>query len=461
MVYPFFMLSTLIQLQAQSENYQSFLSLNFEQTRSLLSTSNNLQFSNIYLDNLNDCAQLVLNESLAQYEAFENRYEDRLSQVRNLPEGPERGFLEAELRLQWAFIASKYDNNWSAFWTLKRALNRAQENIDNYPEYQLNYRTLGLINVVLDMVPENRKWLLGVFGMRGNFELGYEQIKSTLALDSQWTNESKIILALIDSYILEAEVDIEDLPNQSLFAYVKGLAANKQHNAKVAIEHFALLQDEISIKPYLMAESHFLNGDLNEAYRAYTNYLKKDNNNYRKDALLKSGLILWFQSGDMKSALPYFEKANETKETNTEIDRNAAVILKNIDEKDLAVTKLRYYLDGGAMSNAKAIIEQMDSLDLSAYQRFELGYRKARYHQINGDFSEAQTLFLEVIEQGSPYEGSYYVPNALLQLGRLNEKRGDADMAKLFYQRVLEHDEHPYKESLDLKARIAISGLND
>jgi len=458
MVYPFFMLFSF-WVNAQSL-FDTFTELDFEKTRAKIDAISEKNFELIYIDHLNDCAEIILNDNQATFEDFEERYELRLDQIEALPNGPQKGFLAAEVRLQWAFLLGKQGRNWSAFWTLRRSLSKIKDNIEAYPEFPFNNRTMGLLNVVLDMVPQNRQWLLDVFGMKGDFEKGYAQLAQTEGFNEDWKRSSAIILALIDSYVLEKETDLNTLPERALYDYVNGLVYNKQHSAKQAIKKFERLDEQLYTKSYLLAESYFNAGYFRKSLEQYQHFLLNTNViNYRKDALLKSGLCVWFLEENLSNAQPYFQQARAIDHFNTEIDRNAHQILQEIEEQNPHILKLRYALDGGSFDQASRWIQVLEREDLTGYQQFELSYRKARFYQLTGDLNQATQIFNEVVEVETPYEENYFVPNAYLQLGKIYETQGDTSKAILHYQRVIQVEDHPYKQSLDLKARLAINRL--
>ena len=231
------MLFVFLPAKSQNQAYEYLLNLEFEQTRMHLSSKAILTPFDLYTANLNDCTDLILNEDRTQYEKYKIRYQNRLNQLEGLPKEPIKGFVASEMRLQWAFVAGKFGNNWNAFWHLRKALINIEDNISEYPDYLPNYRTQGLLNMVLDLVPNNRKWVLNFFNMTGDFEEGYEQLRNSTSISSPFSEESKGILALIDSYVLEQLVKIDLTQEKAIFRYINGLTLPSSTWPKKRLNH--------------------------------------------------------------------------------------------------------------------------------------------------------------------------------------------------------------------------------
>ena len=454
LTYPFFLLFTLSSAFGQTDPYALFEDLRFEETRMALADLPPTPY-HIYLANLNDCADLILNESAAKYKNLKEQYEARLDLLKDLEEDAERNSIISEIRLQWAFIAGKYGDNWNAFWTLRKALKTIEENIEDYPDYELNLKTIGLLNIVLDLVPDNRKWLLNVFGMKGNFELGYTQLRQVDAI------ETKVILSLINTYILEEQVQIGFAENKALYHYLAGLIYSKHHNAKSAIKAFEQLNTNISVRPYLLAEAHFNQGDFENAIPLYLTFLENEEFvNYKKDAYLKLALAHWFIGKTEEEARVYLDLAKSINKSDTEIDRNASRLINQVESMNKEMLMLRYSLDGGNFHSALELINALENEDLSDYEQLEFTYRKARYFQLSDQPDKAIAEFKFVIEKGQPFREAYFVPNSYLQIGKTYEDIGKPNTARMYYQQVLDFEDHTYKQSIDLKARISLTKLD-
>lgn len=441
--------------------YQHFEQLDFKNTRQAI-YQNPPSLAHIYLNNLNDCAELILNESPDQYTLFETQFQARLKQLDEFPASVLKGFVASEIRLQWAFTAIKYKHNWQAFWLMRRANRIIDKNLKAEPQHPLYLRSSGLLNIVLDLVPDNNKWLLNFFGMSGDFELGYRQIEKSLIIDDKkWQSEAQLIKLLIDSYLLELDSNQPPLGQAPLYQYVSGLLYNKQHKASEAISAFKNLPHHIAVRPYLMAEAYFNNGDYKMAIPHYQEYLQNElAKNYKKDTQLKLGLAKWFISEKRMDGQSYFDLAANIENEETEVDRNAANLLTQLNDMPLELLKLRFALDGGNYTKAKTLINSIEQLTLSPYQQLEFLYRKARYFQLINDLELAIDYYSKVIEQGANFEEVYFVPYSFLQLGKVMMERKQNEEAIIYLEKVLAFKDYSYKQSLDIKAKIALKSLD-
>src|SRR5690606_12598596 len=90
--------------------------------------------------------------------------------------------------------------------------------------------------------------------------------------------------------------------------------------------------------------------------------------------------------------------------------------------------------------------------------KLELYYRKARIYQGLGQEDSAIVFYKQTINFSGtlPY---YFAPNAALQLGYLALDRNDKTAAKSYFKKALSYPKHEYKNSIDSKAKIALSTL--
>lgn len=458
--YPFFMLFISFQALAQSID-EVLQRLAFDQTREVIAQNSSPSLHQLYQDNLNDCLQLILEGDEALYETLSERYEQRLEQLEEFANHEEKDFYASELRLQWSFIALKYDNQWKSFWSLRMAKKLIDQHRSEYPNFELSKRTKGLIEIVLSLIPENFKWITNLFDMEGDFNKGYDLLKETTSFDSHWGTESRALIALVNAYLLEERSNTSRLPKSPLYNYLKGLIALKQHEAKLAMNAFDSLPKSLNIRNYLLAEAHFLQGHYSTASELYGAYLSsKKSANYRLDALMKQGLALWFQEGDLDKARIYFELSRSESKAVTEIDRNAKQLLKQIEDRNPLLLELRYVVDGGNWKKATALLKKLNRVALNNEQRIELQYRIARFYQLQGQYQEANLAFLSVINADLD-EKNYIQPYSYLQLGRMAETQHNVQKARAFYQLALDNQDHPYVQSIRLKAKLGLSRLSD
>ena len=165
-----------------------------------------------------------------------------------------------------------------------------QDNIERYPEFELNDRTKGLLDITFAIVPKENQWIVNLFGMKGDFQKGIQSLERISLFDDHWGTEAQMMLKLINAYILEDEYE-KRLNNTAVENYIEGLYLLKQHDPANAAKYFKILSDDIPVRSYLIGESHFLQGEYQQAKTFYKSYTQSSlGSNYVKDAYLKLAL---------------------------------------------------------------------------------------------------------------------------------------------------------------------------
>ncbi len=261
-VYPFFMLFTSLKVSGQNPSLAPLLNLDFEKTRTV-SAQSDAPLS-YYYANLADVLELILLENKARFGELNNNQVTRLHEInqRN-KDSPWTGFVEAEIKLQWAFVNFKYGNEWDAFWGLRSAYRRAQRNNTDFPNFEPNKRTLGLLNIILGNVPSKNQWLMNLFGLRGDVFVGLSQLTSISTAYPELANEASLILSMANVYLLEdfnvavQLIEDEKIVEKPLSLYIKSLIYLKAHNAVKARSQLSESINKYPIHDYLIAETYF------------------------------------------------------------------------------------------------------------------------------------------------------------------------------------------------------------
>ena len=465
-VYPFFMLFTSLTASGQNASLAPLLNLDFEKTRTV-SAQSDAPLS-YYYANLADVLELILLENEARFGELHNNQSTRLNEMnqRN-KDSPWTGFVEAEIKMQWAFVNFKYGKDWDAFWGLRSAYRRAQRNNTDFPNFEPNKRTLGVLNIIFGNVPSKNQWLMNLFGLRGDVFTGLSQLTSMSTAYPELANEASLILSMANVYLLEdfnvavQLIEDEKLAAKPLYLYIKSLIYLKAHSATKARSQLSESIKKYPVHDYLIAETYFQSGDYPTAITHYKSFLESfKDTSYIKDAYLKLGISYGFL-GDVNAYNEYLDKSKNEGEENTEVDKNSVKLVSDLDKQNPIALKIRFAIDGGYYSRADSLIQILDQPKaLSNHERLALNYRKARLAHLQGDSEEALIHYREVISNTNLISETYYGPNSFLQMGYLMRQQGDTKTAKIYFNQVLSFREHPYKSSLDTKAKIALKQLD-
>lgn len=474
LIYPFFILATASS-SGQSTTptvYSEILNLQFRKLEiNEAELPSNIPNLSLYLENLSEISRLIFTENEQLFDSLKKNENTRLKQLKDQETpSPWTDFFRAEIKIQWAFTKLKFGEQWSAVWSLRSAYRIIQDNIEAYPAFRLNYKSLGLLHVIFGAVPDNRQWVLGLLGLEGDTEKGLEELRTLLNDDTLFEKEVRLITALIQSYLLEDhEAALNTLGSGATSLthsenYVSALIHMKSHQSARAgtlLESSISQLSNSSAQPlflYLLAETQLQAGKYDQALVNYELFLTQFKGvNHRKDATFKLGLC-WLFQGDPEQAEKFFTQASSLKLTEAETDKNAHKLLKE-GLPDPKLLQLRYAIDGGFYELADSLLKSIQLTDLKPYEQFELIYRKARLSHLRKDHVQAMRLYREVITKEEEIPETYFVPNSFLQLGYLQLELGNEEMARMYFEKVLTFRRHPYKNSLESKAKIALKGL--
>lgn len=457
------MLFTFLTSNGQHKAFPPLINLELNQVRKVKSNNTPLD---LYYSNLADILEVILLEDKNKFDQLSDNQDTRIDILDNIDEAsPWKNFVKAEIQLQWAFVDFKKGDDWSAFWGLRRAYRSIKRNVKKYPNFEPNNRTLGLLNIIFGNVPSKNQWIMNLFGLRGDIFDGIEQLNNITDTYPEFKLEAKLILSMVQTYLLEdfneaTRILPDSYKGASLINYVKALVYLKAHNASEARTLLATEIQKVPFYNYLIAETYFQEGDYSEAIRFYKKFLNQfHGTSYLKDTYLKLAMSNAFIDRlDLYQS--YLIKCRTEGEENSEIDKNAIKILNSLDNQNPTALKIRFAIDGGFYQQADTLITSLENNDISAYENLELTYRKARMNHLKGDSTLALKFYRIVIDKAEAISETYYAPNSFLQIGYLMRQQGQYNSARMYFERVLKFKKHPYKNSLDSKAKIALKSLS-
>lgn len=474
LIYPFFVF-TAWSANGQSSLLQSYQDvLNFDFSTPIgAQRDNNSGIPNfdLYVDNLREVTYLLFTENEKAFDSLRRNEKPRLKTLKNVEKpSPYTNFLRAEIKIQWAFTKLKFGETWSGVWALRSAYKTIKRNIEAYPDFELNYKSLGLLHVIFGAVPDGYRWTLSLLGLEGDTQKGLKELYNIMDTRSPFSTEIRLVAALVESYLIEDHAAalklVESENTGSLMAkrYVQVLILMKSHQSAKAADIMEEVLNALKspeTKPlfqYLLAEARFQEGNYPTARGHYRNFLQNfHGSNHTKDATFKWGLCEQFM-GNGSTAQALYNRAMDI-EADSEADKNAQKLMKARPFPDGSLLVIRYAIDGGFYNKADSVFKDINIGSFPPYQQFELVYRQARMRHLQENLTEASRLYKEVIAKDEEMPETYFVPNSYLQLGYLEVKRGNDQMAIDYFEKVLTFRKHPYKNSLDSKAKIALKAL--
>ncbi len=425
-----------------------------------------------YVTALAEALELLISGDSEKFTDYEDRFEQRLERKTKL-NTPDDIFLQAEIRIQWAFVYFKFGHEFDAALNLRQAYLTVAEIKRRFPAFQAIKKTEALLEVIIGGVPEKYDWILGLLNIQGSTEAGLLDLESLRSAGHPLSLETDMLYALVQSYVLQqTAVGLSTMdnivgryPTNRLALFLGASLAIKNSQGEVALDYLRRLDHQPSGLPiyfadYLKGEVYLYKAEyLNSitSFRWFINHYKGQNN--IKDSHYKIGLC-YFLNGNENDAQALFKQAKSLGKEITEADKYAARSLAEIEEPHVKLTKARYFTDGGYYDEAGKILESIQAAELPTIRdQAEFQYRKARLDHKTNKLASAKLYYHKTIELNGTEEW-YFAANACLQLGYIALAENDPSGARGYFIRALSYKKHEYKNSIDTKAKSALAHLD-
>lgn len=449
--------------------YQMVLDLRIEEALQAIPEPKKAQ--EVYVVSLAEAVELLITENAEKFSDYENQFESRI-ETKWKGDDADHLFLQAELRLQWAFVYLKFGHEFDAALNLKQAYEITEECKKKYPKYQSIKKTSGLLQIIIGTVPEKYNWVLGLLGIEGSVATGLNELESLRTTDSALHFESNILFALVQGFILQqTQGAVDELkkiqqqyPSNKIALFLGAALAIKNSQSEDAL---AMLKQLSSIETglriyyadYLRGEVYLHKADYLNSLSAYRWFIDHyQGKNYIKDAHYKIGLCYWL-NGNTNDAQVMFAEAKDVGLAESEADKYAARSLADPELPNVKLTKARYFTDGGYYDQAKNLLESMLPADMPTRRdQVEYHYRKARLAHKMNDPEAAKPSYQQTIDLAKDASW-YFAPNACLQMGYIYTGENNFEKAREYFNRALSYKRHEYKNSIDSKAKSALAQL--
>ena len=456
-----------------SEAYQYSIALQISQSNDLLdSYANKQHYGWLYLSHINDVIELFINENEAKFREFEDHTDQRLEKLENAPESPFKGFYKAEIKLHKSFLHLKFGEEFSAAWNFRQAYRLTIKNIKEYPGFIYNKKSAGLQHIMIGSAPAKHQWLLNLLGFKGDVDTGLEELQTFSNSNTVYSFETDVLLAFIYSYLMQEHphgLEIIEKYKDKLYsnlllnyALTSILIKNSQSEEALRLLENFQYKGHISFpfSDYQKGTILLQKGEYSRSIRAFQQFLSIHNgSNYIKDALYKTGLNYWMLDNAAR-ANEFFSQAKARGHSLTEADKYADHAL-NQPLSDKYILKLRLLTDGGYYDEARLMASEIKGKSIvNEKDRVEFIYRQARLYDKTGDTLQAIGFYKNTILYSGDKDW-YFAPNSALQLGYHYETGNNSQKAKEYFELALSYKNHPYKNSIDNKAKAALARLKD
>ncbi|WP_316807451.1 tetratricopeptide repeat protein [Pedobacter agri] len=461
--------------------YRSIFELKLGNAKAYISTEKKQHPKNSIiplLENYVDYFTIITSESKADFDRLKGNKSARLDQISDDDKSsPYYLYAQAEINLQWALIHGRFGEYFNAAMCIKRANSMLQDNAKRFPNFHLNLKGLGLINVVLGNMPDGAlKTALSTFGIKGNLQGGldmFEKLAQNLPKSSYEPFYEEVIfyyayvltdVAHSSSAYAKTMKYTERIADTSLLkSYLQSYVCIKNAHNDEAISILSKKPDGNLYQPfpyldYLEGIAHLNKLDFSAANH-FNRFLQTNKGvNYIKDTNLRLGWIALLK-GDKTGYTSYTTKVINNGYTYNEKDKQA----KNeasAAPPSIDLLRARLLYDGGYLSKALQQLSDKNTSDFASDRdKTEFNYRLGRICDDQGKDDQALAAYQATINQGKTLK-YYFAANAALQMGKVYEKRKNTAKAKEAFNTAISMKNHEYESSIESQAKAGLKRLN-
>jgi tetratricopeptide (TPR) repeat protein len=461
--------------------YFEIQKLRLPAARQLIAAETSQQPSNAfipYLENYADLHYLLISEDKTAYKKLSPKEEERLQNVGKLPDSsPYKRFFQAEIRMHWAFAKLKYGNELSGSWEIIKAYRLLEENRKKFPEFLPTQKSLGLLHVLIGSIPENYLWVAKMLGLKGDISTGIKELRLVEKEEPFFKQEAELIDLLLHAYTLKLssaqQIRIRQWPKEQpdnlLLHFFATTVLMKEGKSEEASYHLreapsGPMYINFPFLEYLAGEIKLQKGDYEDAAQHYLSFQKEYGGfNYLKDTNLKLFMCKWLAGKDGEANV-FIKKIAKSGSTIVEADQFAERIGEEflagkIGKQQKVLYKARYATDGGFLDTALDFIQTVSEKSfLTISEKAEFNYRKGRILQKLGQTDQSIPFYERTIQLAENTAAGFGASSAL-QLGYILMEKHDNKKAVSYFRKSMSYKKHEYKNSIDNKARAALTEL--
>ncbi len=428
----------------------------------------------ILVSNYPDFLTVCVQQNPAEYEHLLKAQEKRLQKLASLNEAsPWVGYGLAEVRTHIAITKLIFGNRLAAAWDFRLAYLQYAANAKQYPGFLPNKKTLGIMQALIGSVPDSYRWFLNIMGMQGSVATGVTNLKAATSKQNPFFKEAIVLHAMLlqqldqqKGFTTKAVINklLEEEPDNLLYSFASAFVSKKlkhSNDALYTLQKRAESNYYLSF-PYLhhmAAELYLCRGDIDNSIQENKIFLSKHRGeHYLKSAYFKLYLAYWLKN-NLKQANVYLAQVKALGKSVVEEDTYAQRFINENQPLNRHLLLARLRSDGGY--NREALNElnhfEITSATPQAFKE-EYYYRKARIYHGLEEIELAKQYYEQALSIGQG-SGLYFAPNSALQLGYIYQAENNTAKAKLYFRKALSFKGHAYKNSIDQKAKLALSAF--
>ncbi len=378
-------------------------------------------------------------------------------------------YSQAEFHLQWAFCYLKFDQYAIAIYEFILAYNLFIRNQEDFPDFKLNKKGLGVIYTLLSAVPDQFSWMLDIAGLKGDIKLGLSELDVVL-------NDSKLKLYKDEVLFMISFLQMNMNNNSSIcYKYLNMIGEDYKEQILLTytaarISHYLGLNDYcikvLESRPsnknrypfyyldYLQGMSYLYKLDYVNSKKHLNIFVENfKGNNYIKSSYHKLAWISYLENNDKK--YEYLMMVIDEGVNVIDEDKVALKDANNLYFSDPFLLKSRLLFDGGYYESSLNEINQTTDFNVAEYH-----YRLARImSKLNYESSDIISSYINACDLGN-YTSDYYAPMSALQIGLIYELNNDTIQARLYFEKCLKFSGFDYERGIHIKADAAIERIS-
>lgn len=451
--------------------YENIIALKLDSGSYYIEAVKNENPNNYYVLLLENYIDFLAIYTSGKNETIEDKKKDfdyRIKTIKNtnLESSPYYLYIQAEIQLQAAMLLVKNNEYISTIFYLRRSLKLLEQNLEKFPDFKANKKSLGVLYSILGSVPDSFKTGLSILGLNGDIKKGMHMLK-TLTEDKNFEYQHET--ATIYAYMLlhlnnDSEKAWQVLKMNNFFGsknkmdtYTVGhIGIYGTHND----EGIAALQKNTFSKAYIsyplmdfmlgLGKTYRQDTDANKYFEVFL--LKNEGKDHIKSAYQKMAWNELIKGNNDK----YFELKEEIKtygRTQIDADKQAEKEVYNLTIPNAVLLQTRLLTDGNYTTRAYKTLSAYDEdFFMMPKDKAEYHYRMGRILEKQSKLEEAIYWYKSTIEMNRDIE-AYFGANACFLIGNIYEKQKDAAKAQKYYEKCLKMNGYEYHNSIMQKAK--------
>jgi hypothetical protein len=300
--------------------YDQLLNLDVDKAKKLLCESEKEDpdnLLNLFFENHIDFVQLMASKDPALFEKLKENEDIRIDKIKSSGDknSPYFLYVQAEISLEWAASKLVFDENISAAFDIRKAYVLIKENQKKFPDFILNNKIDGILNVTIGSIPDGYAWIANLFGLYGSKPVGMKQLKLLTDADTPFKTEASILFYMVQDYVMSEEnssiTELERMYSQKNSPLIISLAyadlLMKDHQSetakKVLLNAAAALPVSVPLVYKMLADTYFFKGEYATARGFYYKFLTTNKGGrLLKDVYFKLYIGYWLDGNSEQAA---------------------------------------------------------------------------------------------------------------------------------------------------------------